>query len=202
MATQSIGSFSYSGASSLLNMSGQNGTQQAGKVSPFQAGKNLRSQIRAQIDDLLKDVPKGTDGKLSFKDIDDYREKLGKEWDESVKADLEKLGVDVEKEFPLSWDTKTGKLTVSKEHPDKEVIDKYFESNPEKVEEFQKIVQLGKMTRTHEQKLTPQQLQKSIQQESVAWWYEDNSDPTSWFQGGGRLMSNTQAAYSGLNLKV
>ncbi len=202
MATQSIGSFSYSGANSLLNMSGQNGTQQAGKTSPFQSGKNLRSQIRAQIDDLLKDVPKGSDGKLSFKDIDDYREKLGKEWDESVKADLKKLGVDVENEFPLSWDASTGKLTVSKEHPDKELIDKYFESNPEKVEEFQKIVQLGKMTRTHEQKLTPQQLQKSIQQESVAWWYEDNSDPTSWFKGGGRLMSNTQAAYSGLNLKV
>ncbi len=207
MSTQPIGYANNSVLGSLLsqvNNQTQTEEQQAAAKQQTEFTGSWKSQIRSQIDSLLKDVPKGDDNKLSFQDIDDYRAKLEKEWDESVKADLKKLGVNTEKEFPLSWDAATGKLTVSKEHPDKEKIDKYFASNEDKVAEFQRIIQLGKMTSMSKENFTPTQMRQNIQKESMAWWYEDNSDPTTWFAGGGLLLGNgnNQASYTGLNLKV
>jgi len=161
-----------------------------------------KTQIRDQVNAYLSDIPKNGDGKLSFKDIEDYRKKLETEWDTSVKADLKKLGVNTDKEFPLSYDPATGKLTVSNGHPDKEKIDQYFESNSDKVEEFQKIVQLGKMTYMSKSSLSPLEIRKNIQQEAMAWWYGDNTDPTSWFKGGGLMLGQGQSSYSGLDIKV
>ncbi len=176
---------------------------QSGLVSQASNFTGSKSEIRAQIEALLSNIPKGDDGKLSFNDIDEHRKTLETKWDETVKADLEKLGVNVDKEFPLSWNAATGKLTVNDSHPDKATIDKYFESNSDRVDEFKRIIQLGKMTATHKQKADPVQLMRNIQSESMAWWYEDNSDPTSWFKGGGRFMGGgSQAGYQGLNLKV
>ncbi len=202
MSTLAVSSSAYNGLNSLTNQSSQNVEKRSDSNQSSPLGVGMKSQIRAQIDEILKDVPKGDDGKLSFQDIEVHREKLEKEWDDSVKADLKKLGVNVDVEFPLSWDAATGKLTVNNSHPDKATIDNYFASNADKVEEFQNIIQLGKMTRSHTQKLEPSQLRQNIQAESMSWWYEDNSDPTSWFKGGGKMMGSTQATFLGLNLKV
>lgn len=196
---------SYSGYNNMNSMTGlpvQSTGARSGLASMASSFNGSKTEIRAQIDELLTGIPKGDDGKLSFKDIEVYREKMEKEWDDAVKADLKKLGVDVEKEMPLSWDAASGKLTVQKGHPDKEVIDNYFASNSDKIEDFQRIIKLGKMTASHTQKLQPSEIIRNIQRESIAWWYEDNSDPTSWFSGGGRIMGSSQSSYQGLNLKV
>lgn len=200
MSTQAVGSSGYNGVANLLRQLKGQETEQ-GEASQ-KLTKGWRGRIREQVNNLLKDIPKGDDGKLSFKDIDTHRKDLEKKWDDAVKADLKKLGVDVEKEFPLSWDSSTGKLTVSKDHPDKKTIDKYFADNPDRVKDFKRIIQLGKMTSVSKQKLTPVDMQQSLQSQSIAWWYQDNTDPSTWFKGGGLLLNNNMKSYTGLNLKV
>ncbi|QJB58323.1 hypothetical protein HFN16_01135 [Pseudodesulfovibrio sp. zrk46] len=193
---------SYSNSYSLLQtLSSQSETQSSDSTTDSSSA-NWKTQIRNSINAILADVPKGDDGKLSFDDVDTYRKSLEEKWDEEVKADLEKLGVDPDSKYPLTWDPTTGKVIVQEGHPDKAVIDKYFEDNPDKVEEFQKIIQLGKLTSTSRSTLSPTEMRQSIQQQSMAWWYEDNSDPRTWFSGGSSLMGFGSSAYTGLNITV
>lgn len=201
MTTEAIGYSSYSSSDLLLLQSSNDGqTQQAQKETSGTG--SLKSQIREQINGLLANIPKGDDGKLSFKDITNYLEEQEAAWDESVKADFTKLGIDLSKEFPLTYDPANHTVTVAEGHPDKSLIDKYFELNPEKVEKFEEIVQIGKMNRISSSTLSLSELKRDIQQNSMAVWYEDNSDPSSWFTGGGMLFGNNVASYTGLDIKV
>jgi hypothetical protein len=177
--------------------------EQAQKTS--QENKNGKgSGIGTEIMSLLSQVPKGDDDRLSFQDVEDYRETLGKAWDVEVMADLAALGVDVSQEMPMTYDVDTGKVTVAEGTEGKEIIDKYFEDNPEVVSKFYDIVQLGKLTGTAESKLSQDQRLQNIQLQTMAWWYEDNTDVQSWFDGGGLLALKGQASasYTGLNLMV
>ncbi|MEF2230168.1 MAG: hypothetical protein V3571_04505 [Pseudodesulfovibrio sp.] len=160
------------------------------------------TSLGSDILSLLSKVPKGDDGKLSFQDVEDYREELGETWDEKVMADLKKLGVDVTKELSMSYDADTGKVTVASGTKDKEIIDKYFEDNPDVVGEFYDIVQLGKLTSTADSKLTQTQYAQNLKLQSMAWWCQENVSLQSWFNGGGLLGLQGQTSYTGLNLLV
>ena len=78
MSTQPIGYSSYSSLYSLLN-SASSDVESSQSAKTETEGLNWKTQIRNQIDEYLKDVPKGADGKISFKDVDDYRETLEKQ---------------------------------------------------------------------------------------------------------------------------
>ena len=177
---------------------------QAKKTSQEAASAGQSSGIGTEIMSLLSQVPKGDDDRLSFQDVEDYRETLGKAWDKVVMADLKALGVDVSQEMPMTYDVDTGKVTVASGTKGKAVIDKYFEDNPDVVSQFYDIVQLGKLTNTAETKLSQDQRIQNIKLQSMAWWYEGNTDVQSWFDGGGLLALKGQAAtsYTGLNLIV
>ena len=203
MSTQSIGSSGYADTYSRLQAAReqQQLTEEATKVSKEQAAAGT-SSMGQDILSYLSMIPKGADGTLSFQDVDDYREELETFWDASVMADLEELGVDISEQFPLTYDATTGKVTVSSDHEDKEIIDQYFEDNPDRVAEFETIVQLGKLTATAEEKLSQDMMITDLQMQSLAWWYEDNTDPTSWFEGGGMLAMSGMSSYLGLNITV
>jgi len=160
------------------------------------------TSMGSDILSLLSKVPKGDDGKLSFQDVEDYREEMGDAWDEKVMADLKKLGVDVTQELSMSYDAATGKVTVAAGTKDKEIIDKYFEDNKDVVGEFYDIVQLGKLTATADSKLTQAQYAQNLKLQSMAWWCQDNVSLQSWFDGGGLLAMQGQSSYTGLNLMV
>jgi hypothetical protein len=118
-------------------------------------------------------------------------------------ADLKALGVDVSKEFAMTYDPDTGKVTVPDKTKDAEIINKYFEDNPDKVAEFYDIIQLGKLNATASSQLSQSQMLTSLRQQSLAWWYADNTDPTSWFEGGGLLaIGGNATSYTGLNMMV
>jgi hypothetical protein len=203
MSTQSIGSSGYLDTYSLLKAARE---EQQLMDEAVKAGKDQTtsgtSSMGQDILSYLSQIPKGEDGKLSFQDVDDYRDKLETFWDAEVMADLEELGVDITKQFPLTYDSNTGKVTVSGDHEDKEIIDQYFVDNPDKVGEFETIVQLGKLTTTAEDKLSMDMLNTNLQLESLAWWYQDNTNPTSWFEGGGMLAMSGMSSYLGLNMTV
>lgn len=201
MSTQGIGYSSYSSSSLFLNNANNNTAAEQINGSKTD-NKSMTSALRTQIDQLLANIPKGDDGKLSFKDVENYLKAEEAKWDEEVKADLAELGVSTDEQFPLSYDPQTGAVTVAEGHPDKAIIDKYFVDNPDKVAKFEEIIQIGKLTSTSTSNLTPVDLKRSIQQQAMSIWYEDNSDPTSWFSGGGMMFGNGQSSYQGLNIKV
>lgn len=203
MATQPVGSSGYLDTYALLQAANEEEqlyaqAEKAGKEND----QTVTSALGNDIMSYLSKIPKGDDGKLSFKDVDEYRKKLETEWDVEVMADLQKLGVDITQQFPLSYDPTAGKVTVSSSHKDKVVIDKYFEDNPDKVKEFNEIIQLGKLTAEADSKLAQSQMVQNLQMQSLAWWYADNTDPANWFDGGGMLAGNGLSSYTGLNLKV
>ena len=175
--------------------------EQARETSEANASSKTTS-VGSDILALLSKVPKGDDGKLSFQDVKDYREELSDAWDEKVMADLEKLGVDVSGDLSMSYDAATGKVTVADGVKGKEIIDKYFEDNPDVVGEFYDIVQLGKLTATADSKLSQTQYAQSLKLQSMAWWYQDNISAQSWFDGGGLLAMQGTTSYTGLNLMV
>jgi len=203
MSTQAIGSSAYADTYSRLQAAReqQQLTEEATKISKEQASAGT-SSMSQDILSYLSKIPKGADGTLSFQDVDDYRAELETLWDAEVMADLEELGVDITNQFPLTYDTTTGKVTVSGDHEDKEIIDQYFEDNPDKVADFETIVQLGKLTATAEDNLSLDMMSTNLQLESLSWWYADNTDPTSWFEGGGMLAMSGMSSYLGLNITV
>jgi len=202
MSTQAIGSAAYMSTYKLLQAANEQEQlyTEADRASK-EADKSATSALGNDIAKYLAKIPKGDDGKLSFKDVDDYRAKLAKEWDDEVKKDLKKLGVDVSEKLPLSYDTKTGKITVTGKHKDKATIEKYLADNPDKVEGFKEIIQLGKLTSTANSNLSQSQMVQNIQYKAMTWWFADNSDPKTWFSGGGMMLGG-MSTYSGLNLKV
>jgi hypothetical protein len=205
MSTTSIGSDLITGTYTLLRASVEEKQlhEQAKKLDEESAKNAGSSGLASEISSILDQIPKGDDNRLSFQEVQDYREKLGDKWDISVMADLKKLGVDVSKEFAMTYDPDTGKVTVPDSTKDAEIINKYFEDNPDKVKEFRDIIQLGKLTSTAASQLSQSQMMTSLRQQSLAWWYADNTNPTSWFEGGGLLaMGGSSSSYTGLNLMV
>jgi hypothetical protein len=205
MSTSSIGRDLITNTYTLLRGSVEEKQlrEQARKLDEESSKKAGSSGLASEISSILDQIPKGDDNRLSFQDVQDYREKLGDKWDIQVMADLKKLGVDVSKEFAMTYDPETGKVTVPASTKNADIINKYFEDNPDKVKEFRDIIQLGKLTTTAASQLSQSQMMTSMRQQSMAWWYADNTNPTSWFDGGGLLaMGGSSAAYSGLNLMV
>lgn len=178
--------------------------QQAEALDAKSKESNKNTGLASEISALLDQIPKGDDNKLSFQEVEDYRKSLGDKWDASVMADLKKLGVDVSSEFAMTYDPKTGKVTVPADTKDADVINKYFEDNPDKVQEFYDIIQLGKLTATASTQLSQSQKMVDLKQQTLAWWYADNTNPSSWFDGGGLLAfsQNASKSYTGLNLFV
>ncbi len=202
MSTGAIGSNYLSGNSLLRQANEQQKIyEQAAEVSKEQAAYGT-SSMGQDILSYLSKIPAGEDGKLSFQDVDDYRQELETQWDVEVMADLEELGVDITQQFPLTYDPVTGKVTVSSGHKDKEIIDQYFEDNPDKVADFETIVQLGKLTATAADNLSLDMMGTNLQLQSLSWWYADNSDPTGWFEGGGMLAMSGGSSFLGLNKTV
>ncbi|OIQ50480.1 hypothetical protein BerOc1_02418 [Pseudodesulfovibrio hydrargyri] len=205
MSTTSIGTDLITNTYTLLRASVEEKQlrEQAKKLDEESANSAGSTGLASEISSILDQIPKGDDNRISFQEVQDYREKLGDKWDIEVMADLEKLGVDVSKEFAMTYDPDTGKVTVPASTKDAEIINKYFEDNPDKVKEFRDIIQLGKLTSTAATQLSQSQMMTSMQQQSLAWWYADNTNPTSWFEGGGLLaMGGSSASYTGLNLMV
>jgi hypothetical protein len=202
MTTQSIGSNLLSGTYTLLRAAVEE-KQLYQNAADLDKKNSSSSTLSTEIQTYLAQIPKGDDNKLSFQDVEDYREELGDKWDAAVMADLKALGVDISQEFVMTYDPDTGKVSVPANTKGKETIDKYFEDNPDKVEEFQTIIQLGKLTSTASTQLSQDNLMTSMQQQSLAWWYADNTDPSNWFSGGGLLsFGEGSTSFAGLNLKV
>lgn len=161
-----------------------------------------RATVRDHIRTLLADIPRKDGNRLSFNDIVNFRDSMEKDWDAVVASDLKGLGVDMSQKIRLMHDPATGSVTSGSDHADKMKVDQYFASNPDMADDFETILQLGKLVDVAQRKLTPEQMDQTLDGEAMGWWYQSNMDTATLFTGGGIVFGMGSSAYKGLDIRV
>jgi len=159
--------------------------------------------IRRHVQELLADVPR-QGNTLTFADVAAYREQRLEEFQDFVRQGLKGLGVDLSKDLDLHYDANTGKVLAGN-HPDKALVERFFEASPELVQEYAQLLQLTKLTESAETKLSPSEMRLRIQSEMMSAWFGENAGDD--FFGGSLAMSlvgiqGLAKAYTGLNLRI
>lgn len=122
-------------------------------------------------------------------------EKLFKEKPELAKqyTDIESLTNTDDVKFQLTFDKK-GKPVVVSNHPDKDLIQQYFDTNPDAVKKFQQLDSVNHVDQARKaQKLDVSQMRKRIQLESMSTWFTSTGGGTSSimdFTGGNTALMN------------
>lgn len=131
----------------------------------------LTPQGRAELKNALDGMKAEGYAKFTFEEIEKYRKEAENTFTATIKKDLAELGVDPDIEFRLVVDS-YGSVRVISDHPDKAVIEKYLNDNPEMVKDFKHIQALSNLRRST-QKATAQNpefaknLKLSLQAEAI-----------------------------------
>ena len=142
---------------------------------------------------IMEKMGVGKDDRVSFRQINVYREQMEQEFAERLRKDFELLGVDPDIVFQVKENEKGG-LTVSSDHPDKDKVQKYFDDHPELVKQYREIQALANLEAARNRMdINPAELKKRLQIENMsAWWDAESgassimnvsSGGTSWFSG-------------------
>ncbi len=212
MYTSSIDRIDGLSYSSLRNESRTTGSetdetavarQQARRATMYTAN-NTMSGIARQVTAALEGVEPDSNGRITFQQVADHKKALEEAFAEDVKADLKELGVDEDIEFRLVADNAGGVAVVS-DHPDAELVERYFKANPEMVERFNKIEMLGNFDRAREFQSRPiTDMRKEIQMQAVDAFMTSASDNGMSMMS--ELMDFSASGYTsdmfGLNLSV
>lgn len=134
-------------------------------------------KVKAALEKLFKDKPE-----------------LGKQYE-----GIESLTKSDDVKFQLTFDKK-GKPVVVSNHPDKDLIQSYFDTNPDSVKKFQQLDSITNVDQARKaQKVDVSEIRKRIQLESMSTWFASTGGSTSSimdFTGGNSALMN------GLNKKV
>ncbi|MEG1610150.1 MAG: hypothetical protein RR317_03110, partial [Bilophila sp.] len=126
-------------------------------------------------------------------------DKLGKEFEAKVKADLKELGVDEKVKFQVV-SNKDGSVDIISDSEDKAKIEKYFADNPDMVKKFNKIQSLTNVEEARKtQNIDVTATRQRIQIESMTAWFANTGRGVSSimdFTGG------SSALMAGLNKVV
>ena len=175
----------------------QENTNTAANTAASGATSNSTLQTVNAVAELTQAVMEkmgvGKNDRVSFGQINAYREQLEQAYSEQLRKDFETIGVDPNIAFQLK-ENDAGGLTVSSDSPDKDKVQKYFDDNPEMVDKYKEIQILANLEAARKQmNINPAELKKRLQIENMsAWWdAEDGADSimslssagTSWFSG-------------------
>lgn len=179
------------------------GTNESGESSSSAENETTSSGLSDYLDDLLDKVYDTPRAMLSFEDVEDKLEELREEFDDQVLADLKELGVNTDIAFKLSYDSNTGAVTASSNHPDKDKIEAYFNSNPERTEQFKDITDLQTVTGYASSTLSTQDFKAQMTMMSMSVWLSTGLTSDSFTGTSGMDFSSMgSSAYQGLNLTV
>jgi hypothetical protein len=142
---------------------------------------------------LMEKMGVGKNDRVSFRQINAYREQMEEEYADQLRRDFALLGVDPKITFQLKENEKGG-LTVSSDHPDKDKVQRYFDDHPEMVKVYKEIQILANLeTARNRMDINPAELKKRLQVENMSvWWHAEgdassimsvSSAGTSWFSG-------------------
>ena len=142
---------------------------------------------------VMEKMGVGKNDRVSFRQINAYREQMEQEYADQIREDFTLLGIDPAISFQLKENDKGG-LTVSSSHPDKDKIQKYFDDHPELVKKYREIQTLANLDAARQRMdIRPAELKKRLQIENMSvWWNAEGGSPsimslssggTSWFSG-------------------
>jgi hypothetical protein len=142
---------------------------------------------------VMEKMGVGKNDRVSFGQINAYREQMEQEFADQLQKDFELLGVDPKIIFQLKENDRGG-LTVGSDHPDKDKVQKYFDDHPEIVKKYKEIQILANLEAARSRMdINPAELKKRLQIENMsAWWNAEggasaimnsSSAGTSWFSG-------------------
>lgn len=210
MSVSSIYNSSYGSVSSYLqglgiNLNDPDATDSTGKSASAKSSKSSSTQnslssaagspqnLAAAVSAAMNDLGLGATDKVTFQTLLDYRDQLQEQFTNKVKKGLLEAGVDKDANFRLVSGSDGTGIRVITDSPDKEKIEKYFEDNPEMVEEFEKIQALNKMEETRKsQKIDVKTIKSRLQMESMTAWFSDTSSFMAFSAQGASY-------YSGIN---
>ena len=159
-ASSLLGSSGTLTSSNALLSSAQNKKAQ----SAYSGGGATTAIGQAALQRALSEMD-SSNGRITFKQIGEHREKLELEFTITLRAELFKLGVPLEAEFSLNMD-KDGKIDVLCDDPIiREKIQKFLADNPKICEQFGYIQALSNLERA----------QQSPASGTVAWQQVRNS---------------------------
>lgn len=184
------------------------GSEESGKAANGSASASSKKEkaadpvLQQKISDLMKELSDRGLSRLSFEDIQKQRKAIESTFDEEVREELKALGVDTDTKFQLIFDESTGRIVVGNDHPDKKIIESYFAANPERVKQFNTILDLQQVEELAQNRLEPQQFKKQITQQSMAFWLNQNGQ-SDMFSGIRGIMFDIENSYMrSLNMRV
>jgi len=195
MAVSSIKSYgldSYQ-MQQLFAQENKNATTDTTRTSANYAAMQTVSAVAELTRAVMEKMGVGKNDRVSFRQINAYREQMEQEYAEQLRKDFGLLGVDPKIAFHLKENEKGG-LTVSSDHPDKDKVQKYFDDHPELVEKYKEIQILADLEAARKDAgINPAELKKRLQIENMsAWWNAESSTTsimnfssagTDWFSG-------------------
>jgi len=142
---------------------------------------------------MMEKMGVGKNDRVSFRQINAYRELMEQEFAGQLRKEFDLLGVDPNIVFQLK-ENETGGLTVSSDHPDKDKVQKYFDDHPELVKQYKEIQILANLEAARNRMdINPAELKKRLQIENMSKWWDVESGAssimnvssggTSWFSG-------------------
>ena len=131
----------------------------------------------------------------------DIQAVLDKETESGKKAyaALDDLGIDKNVEFSIRL-TEDGGYEIISDHPDKDKVISFFEEHPELIKKFMQIETLAGIDDARKaMQISPTEMRKRIQIESMAAWWATSDDSSSYF---GQYSSGNMSLLAGLNLNI
>lgn len=117
----------------------------------------------------------------------------------TLSSGLKSLGVDANVKFTLQVNT-DGSVTVISDSADKAKIQKFFDSNPSLVKQYKQVEALSGLDDARKaMKVSPSEMRKRIQVESMAAWWSGSGNASSYF---GNYSDGNMDILAGLNRSV
>lgn len=140
-----------------------------------------------------------SDARVTFNQINKYREQLTTAFNTAVK---EGLGTSADTAFTLKVDDITGDVIVESSDAEfKTAAQTFFDNNPEVVKQFKQLEALSGLDDARRaMQISPSDMRRRIEIESLAAWWAGSSNSTASFFGN--YTNDSLSILSGLNLNV
>ena len=117
----------------------------------------------------------------------------------TISSGLKNLCVDADVQFTLQVNT-DGTVTVISDSADKAKIQQFFDSNPSLVKQYEQVEALSGLEDARKaMQISPSEMRKRIQVESIAAWWSDSGNANSYF---GNYSNGSMDVLAGLNRSV
>ena len=166
---------------------------------------NLTAQLKKQnVDSSAVSIRLGTTGNaqvtVNNSELTDAQEVLDKSsLGQTLYSGLNSLGVDANVKFTLKVNT-DGSVTVISDSADKAKIQQFFNDNPSLVKQYQQIEALSGLDDARKaMQISPSEMRKRIQIESMSAWWSGSNNASSYF---GSYSDGNMSVLAGLNRSV